>query len=147
MRQLVHYGLPKKQILDDFMDEEDSLNTVAVVDKVVVIPKLKAKNISEQVAQAAVSQSKLPPISHSLQTKSVSEKPSIKKIDGKLFTIQLAASHKVEDINRFKNQNKWLSQAKVRHFTNAKGSWYILTVGEYESRNQALLNIKNYQEN
>ncbi|HAU1190711.1 TPA: SPOR domain-containing protein [Legionella pneumophila] len=141
-RQLVHYGLPKKQILDDFMDEEDNLNTVAIVDKVVVIPKLKAKNISEQVAQAAVSQSKLPPISHSLQTKSVREKPSIKKIDSKLFTIQLAASHKVEDINRFKNQNKWLSQAKVRHFTNAKGSWYILTVGEYESRNQALLNIK-----
>ncbi|HIG0327674.1 TPA: SPOR domain-containing protein [Legionella pneumophila] len=141
-RQLVHYGLPKKQILDDFVDEEDSLNTVAIVDKVVVIPKLKAKNISEQVAQAAVSQSKLPPISHSLQTKSVSEKPSVKKINGKLFTIQLAASHKIEDINRFKNQNKWLSQAKVRHFSNAKGSWYILTVGEYESRNQALLNIK-----
>ncbi|HAT8178401.1 TPA: hypothetical protein JA361_02775, partial [Legionella pneumophila] len=141
-RQLVHYGLPKKQILDDFMDEEDSLNTVAVVDKVVVIPKLKAKNISEHVGQAVVSQSTLPPISHSLQTKLASEEPSIKKINSKLFTIQLAASHKIEDINRFKNQNKWLSQAKVRHFNNAKGSWYILTVGEYESRNQALQNIK-----
>ncbi|HAZ7573912.1 SPOR domain-containing protein [Legionella sp. PATHC032] len=141
-RQLVHYGLPKKQTLDDFMDEEDNLNTVAVVDKVVVIPKLKAKSISEQVGQAVVSQSKLPPVSHSLQTKLASEQPSIKKINSKLFTIQLAASHKVEDINRFKNQNKWLSQAKIRHFTNAKGSWYILTVGEYENRNQALLNIK-----
>ncbi|HEM0294763.1 TPA: SPOR domain-containing protein, partial [Legionella pneumophila] len=141
-RQLVHYGLPKKQILDDFMDEEDTLNTVAIVDKVVVIPKLKAKNISEQVGQAVVSQSKLPPIPHSPQTKLASEQPGIKKINSKLFTIQLAASHKVEDINRFKNQNKWLAQAKIRHFTNAKGSWYILTIGEYESRNQALLNVK-----
>ncbi|MFO3511594.1 SPOR domain-containing protein [Legionella pneumophila serogroup 1] len=141
-RQLVHYGLPKKQILEDFMDEEDTLNTVAIVDKVVVIPKLKAKNISEQVGQAVVSQSKLPPIPHSPQTKLASEQPGIKKINSKLFTIQLAASHKVEDINRFKNQNKWLAQAKIRHFTNAKGSWYILTIGEYESRNQALLNIK-----
>ncbi|RYB46221.1 SPOR domain-containing protein, partial [Legionella pneumophila] len=141
-RQLVHYGLPKKQILDDFMDEEDTLNTVAIVDKVVVIPKLKAKNISEQVGQAVVSQSKLPPVPDSSQTKLASEQPDIKKINSKLFTIQLAASHKVEDINRFKNQNKWLAQAKIRHFTNAKGSWYILTIGEYESRNQALLNIK-----
>lgn len=69
----------QKQILDDFMDEEDSLNTVAVVDKVVVIPKLKAKNISEQVAQAAVSQSKLPLFpTHYKQSQSVRNQVSKK---------------------------------------------------------------------
>lgn len=141
-RQLVHYGLPKKQILDDFMDEEENIDTVAVLDKVVVIPKVKSKNFSEQVLQTQVNESKLPSIPHSLHEKLVTEKPVSKKANVKIFTIQLVASHRIEDINNFKKKNKLLAKAKVRHFTNAKGVWYILTFGEFDNRSQAQLNIK-----
>lgn len=141
-RQLVHYGLPKKQILDDFMDEEENIDTVAVLDKVVVIPKVKSKNFGEQVLQTQVNESKLPSIPHSVHEKLVTEKPASKKTNVKIFTIQLVASHRIEDINNFKKKNKLLTKAKVRHFTNAKGVWYILTFGEYDNRSQAQLNIK-----
>lgn len=141
-RQLVHYGLPKKQILDDFMDEEENIDTVAVLDKVVIIPKVKSKNVSEQVLQTQVNESKLPAIPHPVHEKLVTEKPASKKTNVKIFTIQLVASHRIEDINSFKKKNKLLTKAKVRHFTNAKGVWYILTFGEYDNRSQAQLNIK-----
>lgn len=141
-RQLVHFGLPKKQILDDFMDEEENIDTVAVLDKVVVIPKVKSKNFSEQVLQTQVNESKLPAIPHPVHEKLVTEKPASKKTNVKIFTIQLVASHRIEDINSFKKKNKLLAKAKVRHFTNAKGVWYILTFGEFDNRSQAQLNIK-----
>lgn len=31
--------------------------------------------------------------------------------------------------------------AKVRHFTNAKGIWYVLTLGEFDNRMEAQRNL------
>lgn len=159
-RQLVHYALPKKQILDDMYDEEDNFNTVAIVDKVVVIPTVKRTR--ETLAQAQPDVATLPVVTeHTLAqapktvqpnavnmakavkpTKAVKvakavKAPVIKKIKGNVYTIQLVASHRVSDVHRFKRSNKLFANAKVRHFTNAKGSWYILTLGEFDSRAKA----------
>ncbi|WP_298625842.1 AAA family ATPase [uncultured Legionella sp.] len=136
-RQLVHYALPKKQFLDD-MDDEENLNTVALVDKVVVIPTVKARKelIDTQltVAQtAAVQESKLLKIS-GFTPPQLAQNTKTKVSGAGLYTIQLVASHKVSDIHRFKAGNKLFANAKIRHFKNAKGNWYILTLGEYDSR-------------
>lgn len=140
-RQLVHYALPKKQILDDLDDDEEKINTVAIVDKVVVIPSVKARKIlidtQLPVAQtAAVLESKLVKIK-GFTANRVAQKTEIKKSTTNLYTIQLAASHKISDIHRFKAGNKLFANAKIRHFKNAKGDWYILTLGEYDSRSVA----------
>lgn len=141
--QLVHHELPKMQILDDLAREQGNVNTVAVVDKVIVIPSIKK-------ATMALAQVK-PEIAPVLESKLVKvagfkAKQSIQKInrqtrDG-LYTIQLVASHKISDINRFKSSNKLFASASIRHFNNAKGSWYILTLGEFENRAQAQIHAK-----
>lgn len=43
-RQLVYSSLPKKQRLTELEDDDEPSNTVALVDKVVVIPKIQVKN-------------------------------------------------------------------------------------------------------
>lgn len=137
-RQLVHYALPKKQRLDGLDDDEEKINTVAIVDKVVVIPSVKARKIlidtQLPAAQtAAVLESKLVKIK-GFTANQVAQKTEIKKSATDLYTIQFAASHKISDIHRFKAGNKLFANAKIRHFKNAKGDWYILTLGEYDSR-------------
>ncbi len=137
-RQLVHYALPKKQFLDDLDADEENINTVALVDKVVVIPTVKArKELIEtplpEAQVAAVQKSKQIQIKE-IEPVKVVEKPEIKKSVASLYTIQLVASHKISDIHRFKAGNKLFAKAQIRHFTNAKGTWYILTLGEYGSR-------------
>lgn len=141
--QLVHHELPKMQILDDLAREQGNVNTVAVVDKVIVIPSIKKATIALAKAKpkaAPVLKSKL------VKVAGFKAKQSIQKInrqtrDG-LYTIQLVASHKISVINRVKSSNKLLASAKIRHFNNAKGSWYILTLGEFENRAQAQVHAK-----
>lgn len=150
-RQLVYAALPKKQILDDLNDEMSS-DTVAIIDKVVVIPKLQMKNLAEQEPRIPESEFKResPESDLTRESKTV-EIPTAKQNEKDhsssnaskpLYTIQVAASHNKNDIERFQQNNKLLTQnAKIRHFTNAKGVWYILTVGEFESRTEAQRNI------
>ncbi|RUR17260.1 hypothetical protein ELY21_11105 [Legionella sp. km535] len=139
--QLMHYALPKKQILDDLEEGEQELNTVALVDKVVVIPTVKArKELIEMqlpVAQvAAVQESKLVEFKKP-EPATLASKPEDQKSGSNLYTIQLVASHNESDIHRFRTNNKLFANTKIRHFKNAKGSWYILTYGEYDSRTLA----------
>lgn len=180
-RQFVHYALPKKQNLDDLEDldnEEEHFNTVAIVDKVIVIPTVKARkelvefqlpvtqiaaiqqskavNIGKitpnQVASksdlvatqspvtqtAAIQQSNVVKIGK-ITPKKVASKPGAKKSASGQYTIQLVASHRASDIHRFRTSNKLFANTKVRHFTNETGSWYILTLGEFDSRSVAQL--------
>ena len=142
-RQLMHYALPKKQILDDWDGDEQEMNTVALVDKVVVIPTVKAREALVEtqlpVTQiAAVQESKLVKFKQP-NPETLAKKPDAQKSGSNLYTIQLAASHNESDIHRFRTSNKLFANTKVRHFTNAKGSWYILTLGEYDSRTLAQL--------
>lgn len=134
-RQLVHFALPKKQLLDD-IDEDQNNSTVAIVDKVLVIPTVKTKN-SEPELQATIADSTLE--SKLVEFRILKHEKLIKKTPAKTskYTIQLVASHKKIDVNRFKNSNKLLENSTIRHFTNEKGTWYILTLGEYTSRSQA----------
>lgn len=144
-RQLVHYALPKKQILDDIEDiddEENDVKTVAIVDKVIVIPTVKARKtlVEEQLPTmqtAAIQESKLVGI-NSIGERQLTQNSEAKKVGKNSYTIQLVASHQVSDIHRFRQNNKLFANTQIRHFTNAKGSWYILTLGEYDSRALAL---------
>lgn len=146
-RQLVHYELPKKQNLDELVDEEQNLNTVALIDKVVVIPTVNAVKANQMLVakeestvsiQPVLSESKLVSVSDALQNKVVANQ------SGKgLYTIQLVASHHISDVHHFRQINKLFAETQIRHFTNAKGTWYILTIGEFNNRNMAQLKVKN----
>ncbi|KTD74048.1 SPOR domain-containing protein [Legionella tucsonensis] len=151
-RQLVYAALPKKQVLDDLNDEMSG-DIVAIIDKVVVIPKLQMKNLAGQEPRIPESEFKResPESDLTRESKTVEiptakqnkkEQSSSSNTSTPLYTIQVAASHNKNDIERFQQNNKLFTQnAKIRHFTNAKGVWYILTVGEFESRTEAQHNI------
>ena len=153
-RQLVYASLPKKQDLDELSDETPS-ETVAIVDKVVVIPKLQINNPAEQEARVPESEfkrespesdltreSKIVEIPTAKQNKAEPSQSPSSKNNTNLYAIQVAASHNKADIERFQQNNQLLAQdVKIRHFTNAKGIWYILTIGEYKSRVEAQRSI------
>lgn len=155
-RQLVYSSLPQKQDLDDLNDEMPN-DTVAIVDKVVVIPKLK--NLAEQEPRVPESEFKRESPESDLKRESkLVEIPTVKKDKEEqspssknktgLYTIQVAASHNIKDIERFQQNNKLLAQnAKIKHFTNAKGVWYVLTLGEYGSRTEAQRHITQLPKN
>lgn len=156
-RQFIQYALPKKQFLDEISDEREEISHVAVVDKVVVIPTLKPRNtpteldkfnLAEQIktksiemAKAKTAESTLPKFALLGRTHST-VKSQIKAERKGVYTIQLVASHRISDVQRFKNSSKHLANSQVRHFKNNKGVWYILTIGEYDNRNSAQSNIK-----
>jgi hypothetical protein len=149
IRQLVHYALPKKQILSDMEEEAQNLNTVALVDKVVVIPKINVTNSFIEpisLAVAVIPESKLVAIrdinSVHLNRPQLA-KGSVNKPESNQYTIQLVASHNINDVHRFRKDNQLKDTTIIRHFNNAKGTWYVLTLGEYNSINQAQLKVKN----
>lgn len=145
-RQFVHFAFPKVN-LDELADDDQAVNTMAIVDKVVVIPTVKAalnfrtqehQPQPETVAQTPISESRLVRIAE-FGTK----EPVVKKLVVGQYTIQLAASHDIADVKHMKETNKLFSEAKLREFSNAKGRWYILTIGEFENRNSAQQTVKN----
>lgn len=150
-RQIVFNSLPKKQVLDD-LEEELPNNTVAIIDKVVVIPKLELKNLAQQEPRIPDTEIKLqnPEADHKRESKAV-EIPTPKQhkktnsksvIKSNRYTIQIAASHNKKYIERFRMSHQMLARnAKVRHFTNAKGIWYVLTLGEFDNRMEAQRNL------
>jgi septal ring-binding cell division protein DamX/type II secretory pathway predicted ATPase ExeA len=142
--QLVVNALPKKQILDTAEDDQ-VVNAVALVDKVIVIPSIKQSNepmkaaylaatkvINERLQKEPIKLSRThsePPIQ---QEKTITQ---VSRVAG--YTIQLVASHKKSDVYRFQKSSPLYASTKIRHFANAKGDWYILTIGEFSTRDQA----------
>ncbi|MFA6303457.1 MAG: SPOR domain-containing protein [Legionella sp.] len=121
--QMVQEAIPKQVHFED--DEEDeNPDIVAVVDKVVVLPKITMP---------------------AAKTKVVAKKPVVKKpVKQKVvktkagqFTIQLLASHKKSEVIRYQKRNALLAKTKLRRFSNQAGVWYVLTLGEFENRTQA----------
>lgn len=145
-RQFVHFALPKKLDLDELADDQ-TVNTVAIVDKVVVIPTVKAAlNFRTQDHQPQPETIAQTPVSESILVRIAdfgTKEPVVKKLVVGQYTIQLAASHDIADVKHMKETNKLFSEAKLREFSNEKGKWYILTIGEFENRNSAQQKVKN----
>lgn len=128
---------PPTQEFAELQDEElENEINLALVDKVVVIPKI-TPGVDLSRAQALLVQEA------SNSAVSVDKKNrQLAKKSTKLYTIQLVASHEIADVNRFRESIPQLAEAKLRHFTNVTGSWYILTLGEYVDPTQAQLQSK-----
>lgn len=126
--QMVEEAIPKQVHFED--DEEDeNPDIVAVVDKVVVIPKIIMPAAPIKVV------AKKPLVKKALVKKQLKQK--VVKTKAGQFTIQLLASHKKSEVIRYQKRNSLLAKTKLRHFTNQTGVWYVLTLGEFENRVQA----------
>jgi type II secretory pathway predicted ATPase ExeA len=148
--QLVQNALPKKQVLD-LPEEEQNNSTVALVDRVIIIPSIPKKELAKVVVHAHRTTTTFVHERQKLATKIVAHsasKKSVKIINKAIarspnFTIQLVASHRKSDLERFKRNNKMAATAKIRQLTNGQGSWYVLTLGEFNTRGEALNKVNN----
>lgn len=140
--QLVQKELPKKQILDraDAEQSHNPINTMELADKIMVIPAVK-KQLAERLV---TSQLKKAP-AHRLNTKTPIKHAAIKQKKTVVqrvarssgYTIQLLASHRKGDVYRLQRSCTLYAATKIRTFTDSKGSWYVLTIGDFNSRAQA----------
>ncbi|KTC65775.1 DamX-related protein [Legionella adelaidensis] len=111
-------------------NEEDPQldDSMVVMDKVVVIPKVKPpKEVS--VAQKPASK-----IINKMPVKQAA-------LDNSKFTIQILASHKSEDLAKFAKMHG-LKNTKVLNAKRQGKNWYVLTLGAYASKEQAKQALK-----
>lgn len=114
-------------------DEENDkqVNSMVIVDKVIVAPKVLLKHA------LVIQKSKSIVVAHSIskpKLKSVKLKPLIEQT---YFTIQLLASHRKDELNRFIQLHHMNGKARVRLTKRAGVDWYVLTIGEYAKRETA----------
>ena len=104
--------------------------SLVIMDKVIVAPRVLEKHapLIKKSLKVAIHAALKPKIT------SVKLKPLI---DQTYFTIQLLASHKKDELERFIERHHIQGKAKV-HSTKRQGTvWYVLTVGEYAKRETA----------
>jgi type II secretory pathway predicted ATPase ExeA len=134
--ELMFPALAEKQNLDGVVDEAP-VNLVTAVDKVTEIPAIYVKKPKQEIAVISKNKVKLESQLVKIEGFTTNKSPIPGNHDAKRYTIQLVASHQHVDIKKFRKNNELLAQTKVMHYSNARGSWYILTLGEFTSRNQA----------
>lgn len=126
-RTLVYQELPKQQILA-MLDENDIQDqNKAVVEEIVVIPNInvnKTVNVSEKMQPSFI---------HPVEKKAGMSGGDQQRS----YTIQLLASHHISDIHKFIQLHALQGKSAIRQVTRQNDSWYILTVGEYSSSEQA----------
>ncbi|MBA2651950.1 MAG: SPOR domain-containing protein [Tatlockia sp.] len=119
-----------KRVVDIAIDGEND-DSLVVRDRVVVIPKTITIHPESQVKPKAL-----------IKTLAIKEPTAQLKVKLKPFTIQLMASLKQQDLRRFVNKHN-IKGIKIRLTQRDNVDWYVLTIGDYQQKKQALEAIKN----
>ena len=130
--QLMHYPLPKKQILTESLNTNKSslTETALVTNNVMVFPREIAAIPSTQEDKKL----------HCVKRVELTKPIPITKdthANANHYTIQIASSRNLKELNDLKKSNKLLAAAKIRYFKSINGKWYVLTLSEYNTREQA----------
>jgi len=115
---------------EEAMSAEAS-SIVAVVDKVVVAPKILRKTVAHASKQTNIASHALVAVK---KTASVKLKPLI---DQSRYTIQLIASHRQSELQRFVQRHHLKVKTQVRVTKRQGKVWYVLTLGDYKKRQHA----------
>ena len=119
-----------------------------IVDKVVVSPKdLMPHSViakAPSVFESKVVAKKTKPKSIAPSKKPVSKKivkknsPKVVKSNKRAYTIQIMATHDLNQLKQFIRTKGLVDKAQIYH-TRSKGQkWYVLAVGHYKNKNEAL---------
>ncbi|GGI91124.1 SPOR domain-containing protein [Legionella impletisoli] len=128
-------------------NEEDDLsnNSLVVMDKVVVVPKVIHKSQpSEDVSVEVAEKITMNPQSDK-QLAQAEVKPSKPKVAKKstkgAYTIQLIASHSRAELERFASAHHIEGKAKIHQSKKQGKNWYVLTMGDFKDHDGAKLAI------
>ena len=106
-------------------DETMPMESMGVVDKVIVAPKIMSTKEGKI---------KSVPVVPAEKKKISTAAPSI---ETNLFTIQLLASHNKKKLQYFANAHHLKGKVQLRRSLNQGVAWYVLTLGEYSQRQLA----------
>jgi cell division septation protein DedD len=131
--ETIHSETPLNQASDDVSSLKAG-QAVALIDKEASTPKAtihrnKKATKTDAKKENAAQKSSIKP--------RAKNKVTAKALRSGQYAIQLAASHRLDDIHRFRKKNQLQSKTAVRRFVNNQGTWYILTYGAYNNRNEA----------
>jgi len=124
---------PLNKILNFANTEEDELENLVVMDKVVVIPKTLLKHVAQvaPVQEEKIMSSELAPIKTA--SASVQDAP---QSNGQ-FTIQIQSGANQEDLKRFIVAHHIGKSAHIHQIIRYDYPWYVLTVGKYNQQSEA----------
>ncbi len=110
------------------MNEEDKsasdVNSLVIVDKVIVAPKIIPKETQKTVAK--------------LVSKTVKNQKSVlTSAEQSHYTIQLLASHSKQELRRFVHNHNIKGKVQLRCSLRNGIAWYVLTLGDYSQRQHA----------
>lgn len=124
--------LRQREITAFIGEDELTDDSMVVIDKVIVIPKVIQSQARRQVPSA---QNQLQIASYESVKKAISAYIVTSSTINKNYTIQLLAGRNKPDIERFIRVHQIKGKATIFR-TNPR--WYVLAVGEYQDRSQAM---------
>ncbi len=115
-------------------EDNASDDLMAVMDKVIVIPRVMHKQASKKTPQAGKSAPVVAKVMPKAAGKQVLAKSAVAQ---SRYTIQLLASHNKAELQRFALLHNVQGKTKILR-TQVKGNaWYVLAFGEYGQHDQA----------
>jgi len=118
------------------VNEEDNTldDSMVVMDKIVVIPKVVANKKKEA---AAIAEKIVPVVAHVLPKAVVKPEVTKSAVAQTRYTVQLMASHNKVQLERFVQVHHMQDKAKILRTQNKGIAWYVLAYGEFKQRDRA----------
>lgn len=149
-RDFAHLQLPKPavplQSLINSIEEQEFSPKYAVLDKVVYIPQIRKDEKRSQKAglkdytrmtSKTEGEKSRPAKTGTVVAHSILHAKTAKERQMERYTIQLVAGHSKSTMKHFMEEHHLLKKAKIYQASNNNTHWYVLTIGEYDSLNQA----------
>lgn len=137
---------PMRRVIEFNTDEDDELNNLVVMDKVVVIPKTVNKvNPHTVPAKSLVSNkpTKTLPVRPAETSKpAVIQTAKTSKPAAAQFTIQILASRNADDLKRFVARHIEAKNGKIYRTLREGSEWFVLTLGNFPDLSKAQLAVK-----
>lgn len=120
--------------LRTFDSDEPPIDKLVVMDSVVVIPKVAVhRNLAPRKAPT--------------ETKLALASPTSTVSSTHHYTIQLVASQSKKELERFIKKQRLGGKVKVRSVKQRGATWFILTMGDYNKKSEAVTAMKRLSHN
>lgn len=143
---------------EELFEEEPDLNLV-VRDRVVFIPEIRKPIAAREDQPMPVLVSSLAPfpgfppkvdspkavmpqLGKAAQPRVIQKPDSPAQANGREYTIQLLASHRVSDLHDFVKKNKLEAKTRIYQVKYQDSIWYVLTMGRYVDYSKANAEVK-----
>lgn len=132
--------VPPRKLIAELHEADAGIEPMALVDKVIVVPSLRKKAELKKATVVAQQQKQSKTLGMKQTTTRQAHRSNLSHTPA--YTIQLFATHNKKELYRLQHASKSYGRVKIKYFANGKGGWYVLTLGEFNTKEQALRKVK-----